>query len=244
MIYVHARFAAAVLLGLAVSASAQSTRRAPAVPASLQASVSASAPVPVSVTADGAHVEGRPAARVTLTEYVSYTCPHCAAFSAETAAVLHRDYIAPGRIRREVRHIVRDPVDMAAAIATNCGAPARFFDRHAAMLADQARLLDRVRGLPADRTALWNQGTPQERLRRIALDTGITAWMTRRGFTLAQIARCQNDGALTQRLLAMSNAGAAANVTGTPSFAINGTLLADAHSWAALRPAIDAAIVR
>src|SRR3546814_9167637 len=37
----------------------------------------------VTQTAAGSFVMGNPAAPVKLIEYLSYTCPHCAAFSAE-----------------------------------------------------------------------------------------------------------------------------------------------------------------
>jgi protein-disulfide isomerase len=190
----------------------------------------------------GSHILGSPAASVKVTEYISYTCPACSRFSAESSATLRTDYVARGRVSTEVRHLVRDPVDLAMAVAAHCGAPARFFSRHEALMAEQPAILERVQALPEATRQGWATGPMEQRLARLARDAGVTAWMERRGFTAAQIGRCMADRPMQERLIAMSNAARTAGVHGTPSFAINGTLLDEVHSWSALRPRLDAAI--
>lgn len=198
----------------------------------------------VRIGEQGSHILGNPAARVRLAEYVSYTCPHCAHFAAEATRTLRTDYVARGTVSVEVRHVVRDPVDLAMATATNCGAPARFFSRHESMMAQQSAILDRVRALPQATIQQWGTLPLAQRLRRVADDSGITAWMRTRGFTAAQINQCLGDTALSERLIAQSNQAATVGVQGTPSFTINGTLVPNAYSWTALRPALDAALAR
>lgn len=198
----------------------------------------------VTVGDGGSHILGNPAARVTLVEYVSYTCPHCATFSAQSAAVLRERFVAGGGTKVEVRHIVRDPIDMAMAVAANCGAPARFFSRHEALMAQQGAILGRVQALPPATLQAWTAGPIEGRLRRIADGSGVTAWMQGRGFTAVQINQCLADQGLAQQIFAMTQAGTAAGVTHTPSFAINGRLLpaSEASNWPTLAAALTAAV--
>src|SRR5690242_131267 len=66
----------------------------------------------ISVTPAGSHLLGNPAAPVKLIEYISYTCPHCAHFQREADAPMRITYLQPGKVQVEVRHLVRDPIDM------------------------------------------------------------------------------------------------------------------------------------
>lgn len=193
---------------------------------------------------NGSHIIGNPAARVQLTEYVSYTCIHCANFTDEAAQPLRTAYVARGTLSIEVRHIVRDPVDMTMALATNCGAASRFFSRHDAMMGQHAAIMARVRALPEATLQQWGALPMAQRFRRVADDAGVTAWMQARGFTAAQINSCLADTAKAERLVEQSNQASALGVRGTPSFAINGTLLDAIYAWSTLRPAIDAALAR
>lgn len=195
----------------------------------------------VTAGAGGSVVLGNPSAP-RIVEYVSYTCPHCATFANEAGATLRTNYVATGRASVEVRHIVRDPVDLAMTVAAHCGAANRFYSRHTALMAQQSAILARASALTQAQVTAWSQGTAPQRLRRVADDVGVTQWMRARGFTAAQINGCFADTAMHERLVAMSNSGLAAGVQGTPSFALNGRLLANVHNWAALRPALDSAL--
>lgn len=192
----------------------------------------------------GSHILGNPQARVRLIEYVSYTCPHCADFSEQSRQPLRARYITPGTVSVEVRHIVRDPVDLAMAVAANCGSASRFFSRHEALMTEQPAILQRVRTLSETTTRGWSSAPADQRLRRVADDSGVTDWMRGRGFTAVQVNQCLGDTGMHQRIFALSQSGLAAGVTGTPSFAINGQLLQnpDVHDWRALQPALDRAI--
>ena len=44
----------------------------------------------------------------------------------------------------EVRHLIRDPIDMTVAMLTNCGMPARFFGNHNMFLASQNTWIGRA----------------------------------------------------------------------------------------------------
>ena len=48
----------------------------------------------ITIAPSGSHIIGNPDAKVKLVEYMSYTCPHCAAFEAESATPLRADFVA------------------------------------------------------------------------------------------------------------------------------------------------------
>src|SRR3546814_19557489 len=80
---------------------------------------------------------GNPAAPVKLIEYLSYTCPHCAAFSAESAAVLRGRMVKSGKVSLELRNAVRDKLDLAAAALARCAGTQGFFAAYDALFARQ-----------------------------------------------------------------------------------------------------------
>src|SRR3546814_20493978 len=91
----------------------------------------------VTQTAAGSFVMGNPAAPVKLIEYLSYTCPHCAAFSAESAAVLRGRMVKSGKVSLELRNAVRDKLDLAAAALARCAGTQGFFAASDALFARQ-----------------------------------------------------------------------------------------------------------
>ena len=195
----------------------------------------------VTVTPHGTHLLGNPAARLRLTEFVSYTCPHCAQFEAEADAALRLAFVANGKGAVEVRNFVRDPVDMTVALLTNCGPPAKFFLNHTAFLRSQAKWIGPLTSPSAAQQARWTGGAFATRTRAIAKDFGFYPIMARRGYSTAQVDKCLADEGLARRLAA-STAEAADKlyVKGTPSFALDGVVLTGTHSWDALRPQLDA----
>lgn len=194
----------------------------------------------VAVTPSGAHQIGNPAAPVKLVEYISYTCPHCAHFNKESDAPLRLAYVQPGKVQVEIRHLVRDPIDMTVAMMTNCGTPARFYLNHTLFLSTQDKWIARAQKASPAQQARWNTGANSARFRAIASDMGFYAMMEGRGYDRATIDRCFNDEALTRRLATMTAGAREAGVNGTPGFLLNGTLLAGTYDWQSLKPQLDA----
>jgi len=189
---------------------------------------------------DGTYTLGNPAAKVKLTEYVSYTCSHCAHFHQEADAKLRLGYLPQGKVSVRVAQILRNPIDLTVATLTNCGDPKAFFTRHNAFMASQSRWLGKYDGFTPAQTARWTSGDVPNRLRAIASDFDFYAIMARFGYSRVQADRCLGDAAMVKRLTAQTEAASALGVDSTPSFAINGQVLTDEHEWKTLAPQIDA----
>jgi protein-disulfide isomerase len=70
---------------------------------------------------------GNPDAPVTIIEYASLTCPHCAQFHTEVLPELKERYIAPGKVRLIYRDFPLDQTALAAAALAHCAGPERYF---------------------------------------------------------------------------------------------------------------------
>ena len=196
----------------------------------------------VSVNSIGAYVVGNPRAKVKLVEYFSYTCSHCADFAKLGSAPLKAQYIDKGLVLFEYRNLVRDPVDMTAALLARCGPASAFAGNHDAIFAAQPVWLGKVvKATDAQKTS-WYQGSLGDRARKIAADTGLAALMQKRGYTAAQIGACLDSEVAQTELEGMTNIGQTADhVRGTPTFFINGRE-AGANTWPALKTKLDAAL--
>ena len=80
------------------------------------------------------HIVGNPDAPVTLTEYISYTCPHCREFAMQGEEILKLGYVSKGDLRYEYRNVAANPVDLTATMMARCGAPEKFPGNHSATL--------------------------------------------------------------------------------------------------------------
>lgn len=185
---------------------------------------------------------GDPDAPLQIIEFISYSCPHCADFERQSEAELRYLYVHEGFAAVEVRHLIRNPVDLAAALLTECGEPDRFFDNHRAMLATQKRWLETADNLTDAQKNRWASGTITSRMRAIASDLGFDDLMESRGYSVSEITACLSDNARAQEIAENSRANASEyNVPGTPSFVLNGVLLEGVHAWQPLRQALMAA---
>lgn len=90
----------------------------------------------------GDMVMGNPKAAVTLFEYASASCPHCAHFAIEIFPAIRARYIDTGKVRFVMREILTPPVQVAAAgflLARRAGA-ARYFGVVEAMYRGQPEI--------------------------------------------------------------------------------------------------------
>ncbi len=70
---------------------------------------------------------GDPNAPVTIIEYSSLTCPHCAQFHNEIMPELKERYVVPGKVRWVYRDFPLDQRALEAAMLAHCVGPERYF---------------------------------------------------------------------------------------------------------------------
>lgn len=195
----------------------------------------------VSRTDHDSYVLGNPNAKLKLVAFISYTCPHCAAFEREAEAPLRMTLIGSGKGSLEVRSYLRDPVDLTVAMLTHCGPADRFFLNNAAFLGSQDSWIKPMVAPSPQQRQRWGAGTLTQRARYIAADFHFYEIMDTRGYSRAEVDRCLADSALAKRLADQTDAAQKRyGIQGTPSFLIDDTLLAGTYSWDALRPQIEA----
>lgn len=190
-------------------------------------------------TTERGHKVGNPEAPLKLIQFVSYSCSHCATFEHESDAPLRAAYIHEGKLEVEVQHIIRNPIDKAIALMTECGEPEKFFDNHRRMMFGRDVWIEKGRQSTQAQQVRWETGTQAQRMRAIAGDLGLYDLMETRGYSVAELDRCLADPVRGAALDARSDAAKAEyGVPGTPSFALNGELLQNVHSWPALAVAL------
>ena len=190
----------------------------------------------------GAFLVGNPDAKVRLVEYFSYTCHVCADFAKAGSLPLKTQYLDRGLVLLEYRNLVRDPVDMTAALLARCGGPKAFSGNHQAIFAAFPTLIAKIQKATDAQTKSWFEGTTGERARKIAAGTGLAALMRARGYTQVQIEAALDSEVAQAELTGMTNIGLNAdNVEGTPSFFVNGRN-AGVTAWPALKSKLDLAL--
>ena len=196
----------------------------------------------VSTTPIGAFLVGNPAAKVRLVEYFSYTCHVCADFAKAGTLPLKTQYVDRGLILFEYRNLVRDPVDMTAALLARCGGAKAFAGNHQAIFNNFPTLMAKIQQATDAQKTAWFEGTTGERARKIAAGTGLTALMRARGYTPAQIDAALDSEVAQAELTGMTNIALNADrIEGTPSFFVNGRN-AGVTAWPALKSKLDLAL--
>ncbi len=108
------------------------------------------------------------------------------------------------------------------------------------MLQTQDKWIGTIDKASAGQTGRWTSGSLGARMKAIANDFGFYQLMEQRGYRRTVLDQCLADEAMARRLTAQTQAATAAGVKGTPSFILDGMLLADTHDWRTLGAQIKA----
>ncbi len=188
---------------------------------------------------DRAHVLGNPDAETVLIEFISYTCGHCASFAVQGDAAMQLGFVAPGKVRVEVRPVIRNAIDLTVTMLVACGDPAKFKRNHMRFLYSQKDWLPVAVNAPQSQQAIWGRADTAARI-NMANALGFTDKMESRGYSRPEITACLSDNTVAQQLLDNDKADRAEfPITGTPSFALDGEVLENVHSWQALFPVLS-----
>ncbi|MBX9897186.1 MAG: DsbA family protein [Qipengyuania sp.] len=196
-------------------------------------------------TPEGGHLVGNPNAPIKLVEYGSLTCPTCAAFSEEGMEPLLSKYVDSGRVSFELRNFaVHGPVDIVLARLARCGAKEAVVP-----LSDQVwKNLQSLTGpLQANQAAVEQaMNLPMDqRFAAMARIGGFYDFFASRGISADQGRACLADVPSLEKLAAETDRYAKQDqVTGTPTFTLNGRKLDGVNGWAALEPVLQRAGAR
>jgi protein-disulfide isomerase len=147
--------------------------------------------------------EGDPDAPVTIIEYASFTCPHCADFNAEVMPQLRENFIETGKARLIFREVYFDRAGLWASMIARCAPQDRFFG---------------IVDVLFERQREWATAQTNEEFVEKLYGIGRQA-----GLTQEEMDACMSDQAFAEALVQNYQQNAAADgIDSTPSFVING----------------------
>lgn len=165
-------------------------------------------------------VQGAEDAPVTLIEYASYTCPHCANFHAGAYKELKKDYIDTGKVKFVFREVYFDGPGLWASMVARCAGPEKFFGISDLLFKGQSTWVRA--GSPAN---------VADELRKIGRLAGIDN---------TDLEACLKDGTKAKTLVTWYQENATRdNVSSTPTFLLNGAKMKN-QPYADIKAAIEA----
>ncbi len=143
---------------------------------------------------------GDPKAPVTIVEYASMTCSHCATFATTTYPVLKSRYIDTGKVRYILREFPLDPLATAGFMLARCDGDQKYYPV--------------VDMLFTHQRAWASSDKPLDALRQM---------MRQAGFSQEKFDSCLRDQKLYDAINAVKNRGLETlKIDSTPTFFING----------------------
>jgi protein-disulfide isomerase len=140
---------------------------------------------------------GKADAPVTIIEYASASCPHCAEFAEKVLPTLQKEYIDTGKVRFIFREFPHNDQAMGAFMLARCAPKEKYFP-----------LMDVYFKTQQD----WVPN-PLEGLKKIALQAG---------FTEQTFMDCLKNEQVAKGILAVRQRAETFGVDGIPTFFING----------------------
>lgn len=180
-------------------------------------------PVDIAIT-DQDHILGNKDAKVTIVEFSDFQCPFCRSFFEAAHQQIKKEYLDTGKARLIFRHF---PLGFhagakPAAMGSECAADqGKFWEFHDKIFQEQAKS---------------GQGTVQ------FTTTDIKRWAANLKLNTKQFNECLDSSKYSKRVDDDTAYGASINVSGTPSFFVNGKRLVGAQPFAAFKAIIDEAL--
>jgi protein-disulfide isomerase len=153
-------------------------------------------------------------APVTIIEYASASCPHCAAFANDVLPALTKDYIETGKMRLIFREFPHNDAAMGAFMVARCAPKERYFPLMEIYFKTQDNWVAK----------------PLEGLRAIAIQAG---------FTEQTFMACLNNQEVAKNIFAVRQKAEGFGVQGIPTFFINGERYEGENTLEAFKSKID-----
>ena len=172
-------------------------------------------------------IMGSADAPVTVIEYASMTCPHCAAFATNVFPQLKSEYIDPGHVKYVFREFPLDGVARVASALARCQTGDNYFAFVDLIFYNQQEWL----------AGLFGSG---QELTQELVEESLIGYAREAGLGRDQAIACMRD---PQNLAEVDeNWGEAQNqynINATPGFVINGTTQSGALSIESFREILD-----
>lgn len=163
------------------------------------------------------HFEGNPEAPVTVIEYASPTCPHCAAFHISVYEPFKQAYIDTGKVRFVVRPFARNALDAAIFLLAEAAGPDHYHEVVSTFFKTQNE---------------WGMSDkPRDAIYAVAQQLGFTEETFNAALTNQEVF----TGIEALKNQALDEFG----LTGTPTFYVNGKTLSGAKTLEQLAAEID-----
>lgn len=165
-------------------------------------------------------VMGKPDAPVTIIEYASTTCGHCATFQAEVLPRLKKEWVETGKARLIYRDFPTGPaaLSIGASMIAHCAGPERYFGVLDLIMQSQEK---------------WMAQQPLEELKKVVRLAGITP---------DQVDACLQRQDLYTAIQARAQAGQEKwGIDSTPSVVIGGKVLKGVRPYEEYEQALKAA---
>lgn len=138
-------------------------------------------------------------AKVTIVEYASMTCSHCAHFHETTWPELKKKYIDTGKVRFTLREFPLDPLATAGFMLARCNGNDKFYPMTDLLFAQQRNWAFTEKPVDA-----------------------LSSLVKQAGFTQESFESCLKRQDIYDAVTVVKDGGAKAGVDSTPTFFING----------------------
>ena len=213
-------FAAALLAAIPALAEDAAPTATPVVPGT--PTVAAAAAIPVNVTELMAlqplpdQVLGNALAKVTVVEYASMTCGHCAHFHETTFPAFKAKYLDTGKVRFMLREYPLDPVAAASFMLARCAGEGKYYGIVDAIFRNQKAIITAEKP-----------------------DVALLGVLKIAGVTQESFEACLKDQKLYEGVVKVKDGGTKFGVDSTPTFFINGVKKSGAIEMAELEKIIE-----
>ncbi len=162
---------------------------------------------------------GDPAARVTIIEFASLSCPHCAEFHKFRFDWLKENYIDTGKVRFIFRDFPLNRPALLGSMAAHCAEPSKYFAFLSLLFKNQEK---------------WAFSQPvEEQLAKLARVSGMGQ---------EKLINCLQDEALAERIIqSRLESQNTYNIESTPSFLVGDQLIVGVPSEERLQELIEGA---
>jgi protein-disulfide isomerase len=143
--------------------------------------------------------------KVTVVEYASFTCPHCATFHKEVFPELNKQYIETGKVKFIYREVYFDAPGLWAGLLARCVDPNKYFG---------------VIDLLYQKQSKWASGSTEKEVLSELFSIGRQV-----GMEDEQINKCMQNKEKSLKMIDAYLANSKSDqITSTPSLVVNGKL--------------------